>query len=324
MPDTGDSDLYLSDVSPKDKPWDIHRAIATEIEMLYGMTDLNRYARRMHECSKLLGFGFQPQEDGLFRLKLRKASFCRVRHCPICQWRKCLMWRARFFQALPNVIKDYPKYRFIFLTFTVKNCPLQELRATISHMNKSWERLSKRKVFPGVGWVRSVEVTRAENDEAHPHFHCLLMVRPSYFSTGYLPHAEWVSLWKHALRINYDPGVKVQVIKNKHESAAEEKDLVPVRGILETMKYTIKPQDLLGKGNDDPAVALTNADWLSDLTDQLRGTRSISVGGVFRNYLSEDEPEDLINTEDEEVTLTEDDLEVWFGWREMVKRYRKI
>ncbi|WP_170869787.1 protein rep, partial [Shigella sonnei] len=27
------------------------------------------------------------------RLRLREAHFCRVRHCPVCQWRRSLMWQ---------------------------------------------------------------------------------------------------------------------------------------------------------------------------------------------------------------------------------------
>ncbi len=71
------------------------------------------------------------------------------------------MWRARFFQAVPKIMSDYPVGRWVFLTLTVKNCPIGELKATLGQMNKAWERLSKRKQFPAIGLVKTVEVTRA-------------------------------------------------------------------------------------------------------------------------------------------------------------------
>jgi len=326
MPDaTGDSDLYLTDISPNDKPWDVHRAIASEIEGLYATAGLQNYADRIKQCSRLLAFNLRVQEDGSFRLKLHTAHFCHVRHCAICQWRKSLMWRARFLKALPEAIRDYPKHRFIFLTLTVKNCPIGELRATINHMNQSWKRMSQRKIFPAVGWVKSVEVTRSQDDSAHPHFHCLMMVKPSYFSTGYLSQAEWTDLWKGVLRVSYTPIVNIKVVKDKKgDRSLSESGLVPVHAILETLKYTVKPQDLVGAGNSDPAVQMSNAEWLEQLTLQLRNTKAVAVGGIFKNYLSEEEPEDLIGTDEEEVSLSQEDIEIWFGWREMVKRYRKV
>ncbi len=340
MADDAASDLYLTDISPEDKPWDVHRVAASGVEELYRLSGLERYAERIRECSLLLGFALELQENGSYRLKLHDARFCRVRHCPICQWRKSLMWRARFFQALPKVIEAYPTARWVFLTLTVENCPLEELRTTLQGMNKAWERLSKRKQFPAIGWVRSVEVTRAKDDRAHPHFHALLMVPASYF-TGrlYLKQAEWTELWRQSLRVNYTPIVNVKAVKDRRRSAKSNQpervsevvsssqvgelpaDLVA--GILETLKYAVKPADLVGAGETDEQAMAKNAQWLDQLTQQLHKTRSISVGGVLKQFIGEEEPEDLIHGDDETVSLTEEDIQVWFGWREMVQRYAK-
>jgi plasmid rolling circle replication initiator protein Rep len=318
MPDFDESgDLYLTDVSPDDKPWDIHRAMASEIEGYYWETSHHRLAERMLQCATLLEFALRPADDGSIKLKLKHCHFCRVRHCPICQWRRRLMWLARFFRAIPEIVGDYSTHRWLFLTLTVRNCPLSELRATLGHMNKSWERMSKRKKFPATGWVRTTEVTRAADNQAHPHFHCLLMVPASYFSHGYIKQAEWTELWKQALRADYDPIVNVKAVRGKKGDS--EDDLVPIRAVLETIKYSVKPSDFLADGNRAENVA-----WLDGITRELHKTRAISVGGVLRQYLSEEDPEDLIHAEDEEIELSESDLSVWFGWREMVKRYRKV
>lgn len=340
MPEETGSDLYLTDISPDDKPWDVHRAVASKVESLYEQVDYNRYALRIRECSRWLGFALELQQDCSYKLKLHTCQFCRVRHCPVCQWRRSLMWRARFFQTLPKVIEAYPTARWLFLTLTVKNCPLEELRATLQSMSKAWERLSKLKQFPAIGWVRSVEVTRAENDFAHPHFHCLLMVPASYFSHGYIKQEEWTELWRRSLRADYTPIVNVKTVKDKRKRSPSPKEperiaevldsssvgQLPtglVSGILETLKYSVKPADLVGSGADDEETFVRNAQWLAELTTQLHKTRAISVGGVLRQYISEEEPEDLIHAEDEEISLTDEDVQIWFGWREMVQRYLK-
>ncbi|WP_338057085.1 protein rep, partial [Salinivibrio socompensis] len=120
-----------------------------------GVLEFERYAQRMAECSGVLRFGWQTAPDtGESRLRLREAHFCRVRHCPVCQWRRTLMWQARFYQAMPRLAAEHPKARWIFLTLTVKNCQISELRDTLKHMNASWQRLKDRKEFKTVsGWI---------------------------------------------------------------------------------------------------------------------------------------------------------------------------
>lgn len=305
-------EFYLSDLSPSDKPWDVHRACAGQVQKLYDTSEFSDYFRRIGECSRQLEFAFKAKDDGELKLKLQQAKFCRLRWCPVCQWRRSLMWRARFFQTIPEIIKEYPTARFVFLTLTVKNCQPDELRETLTWMNKSWERLTKRKLFPALGWVKAVEVTRRSSDgTAHPHFHCLLMVSSTYFGgTGYITQAKWTEMWKSCLRVEYTPIVNVKAVKPK--KGVDPQAAMPI-AICETLKYSVKEGDLIA-----------DQEWLHELTRQLHKTRAIAVGGVFKNFLSEDEPEDLINADlaDEEPT-SEDDPRVTFGWREMVQRYQK-
>jgi plasmid rolling circle replication initiator protein Rep len=222
------------------------------------------------------------------------------------------MWRARFFQAIPRVREAYPTARWVFLTLTVKNCPLEELRATLKAMNEGWKRLIERKSWPGLGFVRSTEVTRSKDGLAHPHFHALLLVPASYFSTGYIKQDTWRELWQSAMRLDYLPVVDVRAVKPK-KGTAEGVDALAI-AVLETLKYGVKESDLMA----DPA-------WLQELTKQLHKSRAIAVGGVLKGFFKEDEPEDLIHGEDEpEDEGGEAEATVFFGWREMVKRYTKV
>jgi plasmid rolling circle replication initiator protein Rep len=310
----GDS-WYLSDISPADKPWDIHRAQSDEIAKIYDSIGYDRYAERIGECSQLLTYALKATDDGEVKLKLREARFCRVRHCLVCQWRRSLMWRARFFKALPEIQAKYPTARWIFVTLTVKNCELSELRATLNWMNAAWKRLIERKVFPALGFVKSVEVTRGVGGTAHPHFHCLMLVPAGYFTRGYISHANWTSLWQSCLKTDYPPILDVRVVKTSKgtsNDALDASNQAMAEAVCETLKYAVKPSDLLA----DP-------DWLGELTKQLQKTRAISIGGCLKEFFSEDDPEELINGEIEEDEKSEDDAYLLFDWSAIVRRYKK-
>lgn len=219
------------------------------------------------------------------------------------------MWRARFLAALPRVMEAYPDHRWVFLTLTLRNVPIGELRETLRHLSKSWERLSKRKVFPAVGSVRSLEITRSDIGEAHPHFHIMLLMPPSYFSHGYINKAEWQDLWSQALRVNYPAvthikAVRVGRLEGKHGIINE---------ALHVLKYGVKVDDLVA-----------DAEWLAELTHQVKGARSVNVSGVLRDFIKDEEPEDLIGEEEDKDTLIEHEAELWFSWRDLQKKYRKV
>lgn len=306
-----DKELYLTSVAPAEKPWDEHRANLDRVRYGYQDSDFSRYFERMTDCSRWLEYVFEANDVGEAKLRLQDARFCRVRLCPVCQWRRSRMWRARFLKALPAITTAYPKARYLFLTLTVRNCPLSQLRATIQQMNQAWTKLSRRSVWPAIGWVKALEVTRNRLDKtAHPHFHVIVMVKPGYFGgCAYLSHEKWAELWRGCLEADYDPIVDIRVIKPKKDSTS----LTSLESaILETLKYGVKESDLV-----------EDRDWLIGVTEQLHKVKSIAVGGVLRQFISESEPEDLIHAEDEEHQVGEDEPRVYFGWREFRQRYAK-
>jgi len=328
------ANFYLSDLSPKDKPWDIHRQEADTVMKMYENTPYHQYCERMDSCSKLLEFMSSVDlETAEIALKLNHTHFCRVRHCPVCQWRRQMKWRARFFEAMPKIREKYPTARFLFLTLTAKNCYLTDLKASIGIMNQAWQRLSQRSTFPAIGWLKSVEVTReykctspatcsykasktpcpncSATGYAHPHFHALLMVTQNYFSRNYLSQEKWTELWRESLRVDYTPIVHVKAVKPNKGSTVEEIEEQIAKALCETIKYSIKPNDLVA-----------NQEWLIELTTQLHKTRSISLGGIFKEFVPEDEPEDLININEEQAEPV-GDVAIRFWWHELSKRYLK-
>ena len=316
--------VYLSDVSPNDKPWDKHRANSEVVEQMYHALGYDRYPERLNDCSRLLEFALKQDTDSNSLFKLQGAKFCRVRWCPVCQWRKSLMWKSRFYKAVPAIRADYPTFKFLFLTLTVRNCEVHDLRKTIDWMRNSWRKLLARKKFPAKGFVRAVEVTKSKSGLAHPHFHCILIVPSNYFSgKGYLSKDEWINMWQQSLKVDYKPSIdikRVKLTKGRKKKIAErlgkeltENDVV-FYGLMECLKYSVKESDLMS----DP-------EWLDAITQQLHKTRAISTGGIFKQYLSEDEPEDLINVElEQDIQILEADARFRFGWKEKVKRYQSI
>jgi plasmid rolling circle replication initiator protein Rep len=323
MPDTTGFEVYLTNISPDDKPWDKNRALAMKVEGLYELGDFARYVERQHQCSRQLEFALKANDQGEMKLRLNSARFCRLRFCPICQWRKSLSWKARMYEAVPRIVEDHPTHRWVMLTLTVRNCPLDELRSTVAEMNKAWKRLSERKVFPAVGYLKSTEVTRSKDGEAHPHFHVIMLVSPSYFSHGYIKQEEWTELWRKSLRVEYTPIVHIKPVKNRRRREIDPLQVHPfidiISGVLEALKYSVKPADFLM--DVDPHK---NAAWLCGITSQLHKTRAVALGGVFRKYLNDEEPDDLVNVDGEEKeSLTETETRLLFGWREQYKRYVK-
>jgi plasmid rolling circle replication initiator protein Rep len=261
------------------------------------------YANRMSVCSLLLDFRQVPSDDVL-KLKLSAAHFCRVRWCPVCQWRRSLMWKAKAAKILPLVLAAYPKHRWLFVTLTVKNCQIQDLRSTISHLNASYKRLSELNAFPADGWLKAVEVTRSKDGTAHPHLHILMMVKPSYFGVGYLSLDKWKLMWQKSLRIDYSPEIDVSAVKSGSSNFS---------GLLsEVIKYQVKESDLIA-----------DRDWFIELTKQLHKTRAISSGGILKEYLKEleNEPDDLIGDDGEgDDTLAH----LYFGWMQHYQQYRQV
>ena len=300
-----DSTPALSDLSSRDKPWDKHRANSDKAADHYRGSDFNAYAQRIDFCSQLLDFKLTPDAaKGELKLKLAAARFCRVRHCPVCQWRRSLMWKAKAYQVLPTIVEAYPSHRWLFLTLTVKNCAIADLKETLTWMHESFKRMTKLKSFPAVGWLKSTEVTRGKDRSAHPHFHCLLLVKPSYFGKNYIKQSEWVDTWRRCLRIDYNPVLDVQAVKQGHK---------PMELVPELLKYCVKESDLVG-----------DREWFLELTRQMHNMRCVATGGVLKDYLKalEQEPEDLIGEGEEEDQLDEGHL--YFGWRHKEKKYKLV
>lgn len=332
-----ETDVALSDMSSKDAKWDEKRA-QTEtfaqflsqfsdeqaeckkrhaqllIDFVDSVEKWQKYAARMFNCSGVLQFALVVSfVTGEFALKLRGAYFCHFRHCPTCNWRRQLKLLAQFLNYLPSVLKEYPKARWVFMTLTVPNVPIESLRDELKLMNKAWQRLKDRREFKSVkGWIRTTEVTREKNREgyAHPHFHCLLLVSSSWFKTNYTKQSRWSEIWGECMRLDINPVVDIRAVKGGLDKA-----------ILETTKaftYSVKPEEMEA-----------NPEWMLKYMEQVHHLRFFSSGGVLKDVTKkigtkEESNEDLIYTDDNPPPQeSEDSVILAFNWRKQERKYRR-
>lgn len=211
--------------------------------------------------------------------------------------------KARFLKALPRLLESFPTYRFLFLTLTVRNCDITQLRSQLSEMNKAWGRLVKRKEFAKVdGWVRSTEVTYSKNSagNAHPHFHIMLMVKSSYFSHGYIKQTQWLTAWQEATRDDSITQVNIKAMRGE-------------KAIAEVLKYAVKESDII-----------ESPEWLFELTRQVKQLRFFATGGLLKEMLKEDmsEQEMIVGDElDTDDSKAEEEVSLVATWLPGARRY---
>jgi len=220
-----------------------------------------------------------------------------------------------------KILEQLPTTRFIFVTFTVKNCSAKKLEETINLMNQGFKSLTdKTKKISCttkfkenlLGYMRAMEVTyNSDEDTYHPHIHCIFAVKAGYFKgNGYIKKSEWQYIWGECCHTDYEPIVKVQTIKNSTAKA-----------VAEVAKFTVKMEELANYQNENKAIKA-----LIVFTKILKGRRLITFGGVFaeaRKLLKLDDIEtgDLIHIEDDQKEKFEEIKKVLFMYNVKVGCY---
>lgn len=283
------------------------------LALAYDQIDENK-AERLRGCATWLRYKSNGKD-----MKLDGANFCRIRLCPVCQWRRSLKVFAQTQQVIRAFDKEAP-HSYAMLTLTVPNCTGENLRSTIDEMMQAWDRMSRRAPWKKVvlGWYRGLEIThnvdiRSSNyDTYHPHFHVLLALRRSYWTSRYyLRQDEWTQLWKDALRAEYVPVVHIQKCRISTSAA-----------IAEVTKYTTKSDDYIIPDDWDLTVETVRL-----LDKVLEGRKLTAYGGELSRvhkqlHLSDPEDGDLIHTDDEAADEIDPDFAtVVFNWYSGYRQY---
>ena len=294
----------LSDKRPngEEKPWKKHKINSLKLHGLYEKAlikdnDLITESRmkNLEECGNNLLFSVNDKNEKRFK----SAYFCRLRTCPMCNWRKSLKMFVQTNKIANKILEQNSSTRFLFITFTVKNCSADKLSQTIDMMNMGFKRLTDKskgvkitEKFKSnmIGYIRAMEVTyNQEKDTYHPHIHCIFAVKAGYFKgNGYIKKSDWQYIWGECCKTEYEPIVKVQTIKNSTSKA-----------VAEVAKYPVKIDDLVNYDNEEKSIQA-----LTVLTKFLHKRRLITFGGNFAEArkllnLEDIDTGDLINLEDE-------------------------
>jgi len=247
--DFGDSDDI--DTMAKYKALSIRTAMA----MQYTNTLFDK-TEKLLACGTYLGYAVSDE-------RVVAANFCRERLCPMCQKRKSLKQYANSIRLSEELQKDFV---FLHCVLTVRNCEATSLSDTVDLLFKGSRSLfNNKRVQQGwKGELRALEVTYNNKTRLfHPHLHCLVAVRPSYFTSRYYLSVESVrNLWQDSLKVEYLPQV--------HISKCDE------NGFAEISKYCLKPLDL------QLSVA-EHAEVLDFLNMALKGRRLLQSYGVIKD-----------------------------------------
>jgi len=240
--------------------------------------DTRDIGRDIANCASRLAVRIEFDQDEEAKALLKGTRACNRRLCPFCEWRRTRAWRRRLYGGLEAFFADYPTYRGIFLTLTVRNVPLSELGDQLTETNRAWQRLKAASFFPTEFWFRRTEVTVGytrgnPRPMAHPHFHALLLVRPSYFSRDYVKQLDWQKQWQMAARLDYPPVIDVRAAKSRSMSGGSSTDGCK-EAVLEAAKYAAKATQLMELG-----PAITELHW------QLKNKRMYSLSRKLSAYI---------------------------------------
>jgi plasmid rolling circle replication initiator protein Rep len=232
-------------------------------------------AINMTDCGQRLQFGLYENIQTLeHQKKLEEMYTCKDRFCAFCNWRRARKIGIQSYEVL-KAIESENKVRYIFVTFTVRNCHINDLSKTIKLMNDSFKRMKETNRFKNsiLGFMRALEYPPQKDNKEyiHPHFHCLFVVSTNYFKTTnnlYIKQEEWISIWQKALRVDYAPSVDTRVIKSKNGGD-------PIaKAVAETVKYPLKSIDL-----QDMPINL-----FEELCLQMKNKRALAFGGIVKDY----------------------------------------
>lgn len=280
---------------------------ANRLVKLYHLAGYESYADRVESCATWLQF----RVDSAGNRSLSSANYCRLRLCPICTARGAAA-RAKLVSQVMDVVQQEHHCQYVFLTLTMANVTGDQLGDALGQLSAGWNRLIQQRpvVRAFKGWFRALEITRNPKDGTyHPHIHALGAVEDAYFqrSSGlYLSHAEWLRRWRMALRVDYNPSVRIE----KTTAAKDGKGAV-----LEAAKYVTKDSDYI----DDRLSDADAAQIVADYTKALHHRRLTAFGGWLKETAQRLQADDLDNVDlqpGEDETIREDLAEVIeeYGW----------
>lgn len=269
--------LPFEDVSPSEykRPWRSKKFLNLQLANRLKYINMKKSIRARNCCS-IMHFKINPNTGFL---KLKDTWYCGLRGCAICDWRKSMRDSIQVNAIINTAHRNYPHDDFIFLTLTCKNCEASSLKTYVRHITRSVNRLFHYKAIRRCvrGYIRSLEITVhgvSNNLSFHPHIHIVIMVPRKYFTNKnfYLNTRNYVTYWRKAMKINYDPVCFVEEI---HPNYRKGRDALR-SAVSETVKYELKPTDLITKD------ITRDIKIISALDKGLAYSRRFGFGGILK------------------------------------------
>ena len=287
----------------QEKKFISHKLMTNDLILKLDEVGYPKHSSRVQECGNYLKFSLQQhQETSEQRQKLKEANFCKFRFCPMCSWRRTRNITGQLLEALES-IEAKISVSYLFLTLTTPNPKINDLKATVKHLNDSFKRMSQSKAYKNaiLGHFKSLELLgdKTPDGEAHPHFHILLIVKKSYFtSRDYISQEQWTKMWGKALRADYTPIVHIQAIKQKRNSKLTKLQ----SAVFEVAKYAVKHTELTSRSNDD----------FVEIIEQTKRMRFFSTSGVLKEYIN------LIKADEDLINFKEETEQQWIEIEELL------
>jgi len=234
--------------------------------------------------------------------------YCKHRQCPNCQQSKALQWRSRMHQLL-DTTPEALSGKWVYLTLTTRNCHVSDLNETITEMNNAFRRLRNRASWKAnvIGGIKFLEVDQGISDyqSAHPHFHCLIQVRPSmHQGNNYVTEEKWAEEWQGCLKAHFIPQVRARRLTGLGDEIRNK--------ILKCVSYPMKPR-----------LHAPHRGWFLAMAEQLKDVYLVQPFGHVRGWFS-----DLKHQDDCELTRHRNDVRLeqkptTFQWDSFHGSYQK-
>jgi len=233
----------LSDLKPNGKPkeWALKKKNNLLLVESFQRNFMKTQAAKAFACGTDLEF--RVYSDG--KRQLTKSNFCKIRLCPMCNWRRSIKIFSQVSRIMDVLEKEHD-YRYVFMTLTCKNVKGQDLFDTVRKLIRDFSNMTKLKAFQCFhGFIRVLEVTYSKDrDDFHPHLHVILAVNKSYFKKkDYISQKQLTAIWRKVCGFDYDPMVDIRKVKNNETGEDSGKALGSA--VAEVSKYTVKDSDYL-------------------------------------------------------------------------------
>jgi plasmid rolling circle replication initiator protein Rep len=295
--------------------------------VLMSRTETREAGKAISDCVRRMSAVLELRDDAAVLAYLRGGHFCHQRLCPFCEWRRARAWQARLTRGLEKLAAEFPTARALFLTLTVKNCPVEKLRQTILEMHAGWGRMQRLAKFPTQHWLRRTEITVGSLTQTltpdRADFNMNLLAPDISAAAAFLPQssparltpiregAHYIHPHIHALLIvpkayyskNYIKQTEWQAmwqmsarldyapvvdIRNAYNDKVSRSSRPPItQCVQEAAKYISKASDIIKLG---PLAA--------ELHEQIRGIRMIQASQKMSQYVKSEplQEDELLDT----------------------------